>query len=1068
MDVDPPGVAKYLLRWATTFEFARSVTSYRDLQDGRILWKILNESDPEYFEGDLPEPNASAADNWIQRWQNRKSQLLTHVRTELHGRREANLRLIVKHIEKLVTTFIRDEREKLPEMSRRMSPDLKAVAIDASNDDSVQVRANFRQVSRAVSNATEQLLKLVFLAAIYSPHSNQRMVQKLTGLGASASQEVAQWIQSLEVQDQRYSDAASQQGPGSDAGGVLSPSRNDPSPEPDNVPRDRDLMWEEQLISAKSTINSQRDKIEHLSHLLEQRRAESASLEEELNDIRARVEKGSLLDASNEVVDQLRKKAAEDRDYIEDLESQYNSLRERTEEMESKIARYKSESDQKTKLRDELQMAKVERDDYMQKAKAAENLRKKIQTLQESDKTNTSLRASLEAAQEDLQGMQRLKDKCAALQKANEENMKTIANGEQEIFDIKTTRRRMDHDLKYYQQRYEAAKERHQKDADTIAEQEEKIRELEAGRGTTSVDLGNLDDEFTSSDTTHAELRARVAELENHNRQLKQQRSAVAPPDDVPAADAESSSKQVLAHLQQRYQSIEQQYLQTLQENLGLDATIKGVEQSMTEARPFIELRDRLYETRTKLDESDKRRVETERLLAEKGVALEAADGRLAAIGKDQTVAIEKLQQSTNAQNELLQKENERLANRVEALQIHLDEKTSLLRHALMQQGHLLRDDEELRRANEVRLVQEQITQHKTHNEPSEEDLVLSLAQRVEAGRTEVKETEDKAAQVSSEHHHPSSAGPLAQHKRNKWSLRDLVPRGIVNTGVPTASPSAPSRQARVSFAPTTSSKRFQVVHTSEVVSHPAVDPPKQTKLQAFAARFRPFGVNNMSSKDNNGQAKHNGLRPLLISDPSNFQAVGGLPNARPPPSTAQTRPRRPEAKSWWIHYDSPTKADTAPSPFVASRTKPPSAWRGDVSTNMQNQSHCPPFIQPPITGPPTRHIAVESSSSYEKPAAQALGLSIPYDTNALHESLSTATHDGGTATAHRQPLDGNHTLFASNSAFREDSPTIPTFQHDETLAALGCFPSPQLTHSPSIFSRIDSVINAYYASSPA
>ena len=869
---DSPGVASHLLRWVTTFEFARSVTSYRDLQDGRLLWRILCETDPEYFNGELPEPNASSTDNWIQRWQNRESSIKARVGRgkKMQSKHGSNILAVVKHIEKLVTTFIRDEREKIPEMSKRMSPDLKAAAIDGSNEDSIQVReCQLDRMSKQLADATVQLLKLVFLAAVYSPHSNKRTVEKLSSLGQTASSEIASWIQNLEVQDQRLADSASQ-GPGSDAGGVLSPNRNGPSPEPD-VGRDRDLYWEEQLIGANSTIKTQRDKISTLNHLLEQRKKEQYSTEDELNELRARIEKGGASDVSHEAIDQLRKKAAEDRDYIEEVEAENHSLRERNEDMDSKLARYKGDLEQKTKLRDELQMTKVERDDYMQKAKAAENLRKKIQTLQESNKSNASLRQELEDTQEQLRGLQRWKDKCTALQRANDENMKTIANGEQEIFDMKTTRRRIDQDLKYYQQRHEAAKDRQARDTETIAELEDKVRDLESRGNNTSAATETLDDEFSSSDKTHSELRSRLDKLERENKQLKQDaKDKLSNGIDSEEASTDSAPRQANEAFEKRFHSLEKQYLEVYQENLGLDASIKGIKLSMTDSRPFIEMRDRLHETTNKLDRSDKRLFEVESELADNKVALEAADGRLAALGDDKRASAEEVRKSADAGHEILKKENERLSTRVQSLQIQIDEKTSLLRHALSDQGRLLTEDEELRNANETRLLQEQLTQHKTKNEPEESRFVLNLAKRIEDGRRKVLEAEDKTRQVS------GISTLIKTHAVNPVNAT-LSTLGPGLKAAPTAlavvsSPDLIGIRERMS-TPTLWPTVAPLAHNEPALPTRGASlraPRKPLALQSFVAQFLGRADSARAPKPHPSPAK--GLRPL-ISQPSNFTA---------------------------------------------------------------------------------------------------------------------------------------------------------------------------------------------------
>lgn len=69
METDPPELGSALLRWINSFEFARSVKSWKDLQDGKLLWRVLKEVEPNFFTGDLPE-DASGSENWIPRWQN--------------------------------------------------------------------------------------------------------------------------------------------------------------------------------------------------------------------------------------------------------------------------------------------------------------------------------------------------------------------------------------------------------------------------------------------------------------------------------------------------------------------------------------------------------------------------------------------------------------------------------------------------------------------------------------------------------------------------------------------------------------------------------------------------------------------------------------------------------------------------------------------------------------------------------------------------------------------------------------------------------------------------------------
>ena len=45
----------------------------------------------------------------------------------------------VKHIDRLVATYIRDECDQLPYLSKSLNPDLKAVATDGSPENVIKV-----------------------------------------------------------------------------------------------------------------------------------------------------------------------------------------------------------------------------------------------------------------------------------------------------------------------------------------------------------------------------------------------------------------------------------------------------------------------------------------------------------------------------------------------------------------------------------------------------------------------------------------------------------------------------------------------------------------------------------------------------------------------------------------------------------------------------------------------------------------------------------------------------------------------------------------------------------------
>ena len=133
MDANPSELGPALLRWLNSFDLPEPVESWKALQDGQILWKILRTVEPGYFSGDLPEELGTTADNWIPRWQNRELARLNRLKTA------SLIFVLVKYINRVVMAFIRDECGKLQALGQKMNPDLKAIAIDGSPKETIEV-----------------------------------------------------------------------------------------------------------------------------------------------------------------------------------------------------------------------------------------------------------------------------------------------------------------------------------------------------------------------------------------------------------------------------------------------------------------------------------------------------------------------------------------------------------------------------------------------------------------------------------------------------------------------------------------------------------------------------------------------------------------------------------------------------------------------------------------------------------------------------------------------------------------------------------------------------------------
>jgi protein HOOK3 len=182
-------------------------------------------------------------------------------------------------------------------------------------------------------------------------------------------------------------------------------------------------------------------------------------------------------------------------------------------------------------------------------------LKKKIQALQEQERTNANMRRDLAGAQEALAETDRLRERCAALEKANEENAKTIANGEQEIFDQKTAKEQLKYELKVLGQRYEQTRE-------MLAGAQETIRELE--------DNGPSTEDTEEGDDLDAELNAEPGSTEDAEKKAAKRKSVA----HVPSADT-IVLQQNLSIATASVARLEQRCLDLLQENLGFKSVLE-------------------------------------------------------------------------------------------------------------------------------------------------------------------------------------------------------------------------------------------------------------------------------------------------------------------------------------------------------------------------------------------------------------------------------------------------------------------------------------------------------------
>lgn len=333
----------------------------------------------------------------------------------------------------------------------------------------------------------------VLLVAFYSPNSNQRMIEKVGALGAQTAGLIAGAIQDMESWDQRMAEL------GVDQELTSEPDTSDPGPPPRyaSVERDPDLEREAELIQVNREVKQLRSQIGVLKSDLESSRARISALEEELVESNLMLDRGVRKQSDNEDLERFRSEALRDRQHIAELEGELADQKDLIKNQERQLERLKADADTKQDLRDELQLVKSERDELSQKAKANENLHKKIRTMNEAAKASDLTRQDLQQTREELDEIRPFKERCMALEKVNKENLKTIENGEQSLFEEKSRRTRVEHENQMLSKQLDQARELQARAEDLKKELEDRVQELEStnrgGRG------GSLEDELNST-----------------------------------------------------------------------------------------------------------------------------------------------------------------------------------------------------------------------------------------------------------------------------------------------------------------------------------------------------------------------------------------------------------------------------------------------------------------------------------------------------------------------------------------------------------------------------------------
>ncbi|WPH04233.1 protein hook like 1 [Acrodontium crateriforme] len=478
MELETSSLGASLLPWVKSFDsLGRDVEDWQSLSDGHALWAILQDLDPEYFSGSLPEPDVDANADWTRKWQN------------------------LKQVQKQISTYYRDVCNGQDAAGSAYAPDLQAIASNSTQRD------------------LEKLIMIIIRAAMASPDCNQRMAQRLMGLGRENALVIA-----TELRNMEETEYAAQESPSRDDSPYVSEQELPETKSNGNKRSSIDgygdplLEREEELLQAQATIDKLQATQAAAQTQIQELRQDKEKLQEAFDAYHSEISsKGRKPVTGNDNILKLQRQAENDRAYIDDLETQMQSSRNTIETYELQLERHRAENESVQKLRDDIQMLRAENEDLNQKIKANENLKKKIQTLQEQEKANAAMRDELKTANEKLEDLDRMRQLQSSLEKEIIEKKGLIRNQEYQINELTTTRKHAEYECRVLAQKLEAAKERHERD-------HEAIQELRAKTGDLSVDETEIEDlsppPQTQGGTTDQESERKVVPKSSETKHL--------------------------------------------------------------------------------------------------------------------------------------------------------------------------------------------------------------------------------------------------------------------------------------------------------------------------------------------------------------------------------------------------------------------------------------------------------------------------------------------------------------------------------------------------------------------
>lgn len=453
-------VTKVLLEWINSFSLGKTLRATDELTDGVIIWEVLQDIDPQFFLDELPERNQT--EHWVAKWQN------------------------LKHIHKLLVTYVRHQNDDQLPSGLDPSPDLEAVAEKSSVKE------------------TNKLLKLLLIAAISSPNA-ESYVKTLQTLSTPTQEGLKDIIE--EAHNGQYEPI--------DVGDEAKDDKRDHTVDPE-------LQFEERV----GKVLAENDRLTHekkeMEKALEDLHNRLARLQENNDTLQNRLATTedrlvTLKSGKGDVgynAKALEAKTRQQEDLIATQEARLSAAQDEVDGLRMTVESLRVKNQRFQKLQDDYDELKTEKDQLARKANAAEKYRQKLQASQDFEKENQTLRNQVKDVQQQLKDVDSQHRWSSEREVELEEYRRVLPRIEQECNEIQNLKKQLEFNNHALTERLSSADEQHERDDALISELRERIGALEGSpespsftpRSETPKFQGTLQKDFEAMSANESQL----------------------------------------------------------------------------------------------------------------------------------------------------------------------------------------------------------------------------------------------------------------------------------------------------------------------------------------------------------------------------------------------------------------------------------------------------------------------------------------------------------------------------------------------------------------------------------